>query len=360
MKGCEVVREKSYRRILVVILALVTILETGFSIEKRNAELQEKLVSAENVSNTAVILGGMPVGIYLKTEGVLILGTEAIENVHGTLCEPAKNIVKSGDYIIGINGDKIESKRELLSAISKLENSQVVLAVRRDDEEIEVKLNAIEVNRHKYNLGIWVKDSVQGLGTITYLKENGEYGALGHGIYGSEGKELLEIRDGGLYNTELLGITKGEKGTPGGIEAVILYNTNNYLGGIDENTDIGIFGKIAEVEEITTNPRMISIARKKDIKVGEATILCTLQDTIEEYSIKIEQVDYFLRDKNKGMVIRITDERLLKKTGGIVQGMSGSPIIQDGKLVGAVTHVLVNDPTRGYGIFIENMLEAAG
>ena len=358
-KGCEVVKIKGYRRILIVMLALVTILETGFSIEKRNTELEEKQVSAEQVSNSAVILGGMPVGIYLKTEGVFVLGTDSIENYEGVSCEPAKNIVKTGDYIIGINDESIMTKRELITAVSNLKGPDVILNIRRDEEEIKVKMSAVQVEKEKYKLGIWVKDSMQGLGTITYIKENGEFGALGHGIYDSGGKELLEIQEGGLYNTNLIGITKGQKGTPGGIDAVILYNTRNHLGEIKQNTELGIFGKVEAVEDLAAEPQMIAVAKKKEVEAGEATILCTIEDRMESYSIKIEQIDYFLRDKNKEIMIRITDERLLEKTGGIVQGMSGSPILQNGKLIGAVTHVLVNDPTTGYGIFIENMLDAA-
>ena len=341
-------------------LVLVTILETGFSVEKLNTEFKEEQVSAGNVSNTAVILGGMPIGIYMKTEGVLVLGTDKIENCEGISCEPAKNIVKAGDYIVGMNGLEIESKNELIKAVERLKSPEVILTIRRAGEVIQLKINAVRINDDNFKLGIWVKDSTQGLGTITYLTQDGRFGALGHGIYDSEKASLLEMKSGKLYNIDLIGITKGKKGTPGGIEGVIFYNTRNYLGNVEKNSSRGIYGTVENVEKFTTDPEIISIAKKKEIKLGEATIRCTIEDCVEEYCVEIEQIDYFPMEENKGMIIRITDERLLEKTGGIVQGMSGSPIIQDGKLVGAVTHVLVNDPTRGYGIFIENMLDAAG
>ena len=341
-----------------MLLVLVSILETGFSIEKIKIDFKEEQVSAENVSNTTVILGGMPVGIYMKTDGVLVLGTDSIECYDGLKYEPAKNIVKAGDYIIGMNGKEITTKNELVNCVTRLDSKEVILDVRREGEEIHVKMDAVQVDNQKYKLGIWVKDSMQGLGTITYLKEDGEFGALGHGIYDSENTELLEIRDGRLYCTDILGIKKGVKGVPGGIEGVIIYNSRNYLGTIEENTDIGIYGKVEDLNELVEKKEVLPIAKKQEIELGEAIIRCTLEQKIEEFQVEIEQIDFFPREKNKGMVIKITDERLLERTGGIVQGMSGSPIIQDGKLVGAVTHVLVNDPTRGYGIFIENMLEA--
>ena len=338
---------------------LITILETGFSLEKISLEYEEKQVSVENVSKTMVILGGMPVGIYMKTDGILVLGTEGIESLEGVECEPAKNIVKPGDYIVEMNGKEVTTKNDLVNCVERLEEAETILKVRREGEEIQLKLKAIQVAEEDYKLGIWVKDSLQGLGTITYLEKDGSFGALGHGIYDSENSELVEMKDGRLYCTKLLGIKKGEKGTPGGIEGVIVYNTRNYLGDIDKNTEIGIYGTVEELGNVVEIRKEIAVANKKEIQLGDATICCTIEDRVEEYEIEIEQIDYYPREANKGMVIRITDKRLLEKTGGIVQGMSGSPIIQNGKLVGAVTHVLVNDPTRGYGIFIENMLEAA-
>ena len=343
-----------------MILVLVTMLETGFSIEKIQTEYQEEQVSAGNISNATVILGGMPVGIYMKTDGILVLGTDEIEAEDGLEYEPAKNLLREGDYITGINGKAVNTKNQLVIQVSKMDSPEAILQVRREGEDIQVKMKAVKVSEQKYKLGVWVKDSMQGLGTITYLKEDGNFAALGHGIYDTDSSDLLEIREGRLYQTDIVGVKKGVKGSPGGIEGVIIYNSRNYLGQIEKNTDLGIYGKLEEIDSVVEEARKIPVARKKEIEIGKASIYCTVGECIEEFEVEIEQIDFYPREKNKGMVIRITDERLLEQTGGIVQGMSGSPIIQDGKLVGAVTHVLVNDPTRGYGIFIENMLEAAG
>ena len=348
-----------YRRFLIMFLLLVTILETGYSVERIKMEYEEEQVSTGNISNDMLILGGMPIGIYMKTDGVLVLGTDEIECIDGLEYEPAKRIVREGDYIIGLNGKEIRTKNELVIQVAKLESENVNLQIRREGEEIQVKMKAVQVNNHNYKLGVWVKDSMQGLGTVTYLKNDGTFAALGHGIYDAASSELLEMKDGRVYHTNILGIKKGVKGTPGGIEGVIIYNSRNYLGMIDVNTNIGIYGKLDNINNLTQEKKLVPIAKKQQIELGTASIYCTIEDRIEEFEIEIEQIDFYPPEKNKGMVLRITDERLLEKTGGIVQGMSGSPIIQDGKLVGAVTHVLVNDPTMGYGIFIENMLEAA-
>ena len=348
-----------YRRFLIMFLLLVTILETGYSVERIKMEYEEEQVSTGNISNDMLILGGMPIGIYMKTDGVLVLGTDEIECIDGLEYEPAKRLVREGDYIIGLNGEEINTKNELVIRVAKLESENVILQIRREGEEIQVKMKAVQVNNHNYKLGVWVKDSMQGLGTVTYLKNDGTFAALGHGIYDAASSELLEMKDGRVYHTNILGIKKGVKGTPGGIEGVIIYNSRNYLGMIDANTNIGIYGKLDNINNLTQEKKLVSIAKKQQIELGTASIYCTIEDRIEEFEIEIEQIDYYPPEKNKGMVLRITDERLLEKTGGIVQGMSGSPIVQNGTLVGAVTHVLVNDPTRGYGIFIENMLEAA-
>ncbi len=349
-------RKRWYRRSLIMLLILVTILETGFSVQKIKFDLEEEQVSAGNIADTTVILGGMPVGIYMKTDGVLVLGTDEIECMDGLMYEPAKNLIKEGDYIIGINGQEVETKNELVVQVAQMDSPEAILQIRREGEEIQVKMNAVQVKEQSYKLGVWVKDSMQGLGTVTYLKEDGSFGALGHGIYDVDNSELLQICDGRLYQTDILGVKKGVKGNPGGIEGVIIYNPRNYLGVIEENTDIGIYGTVENLNTFVEEKVVVPVAKKQQIELGKATIYCTIEDEIEAFEVEIEQIDYYPREENKSMVIRITDERLIEKTGGIVQGMSGSPILQNGRLIGAVTHVLVNDPTRGYGIFIENML----
>lgn len=346
-----------YRRILIILVLLATILGTNLGIEELQDEEKRQEVSTRGVDSTLLIPGGMPIGIYMETDGVLVLDTDSIEGMDGTEYAPAKNLVKSGDYIVGINGEEVNSKNDLIQAVGRLDSREVVLSIRRKEEYIDVKMNSVEVDTNEYKLGIWVRDSVQGLGTITYLTANGEFGALGHGIHDTDTEELLEIENGAVYATNIIGIQKGEKGTPGGLEGIIIYNRHNLLGTIEDNTECGIYGTIEEVDVLFEEQEGMEICKKREIELGDAVIRCAVDGEVKEYDIKIKNVDYFTRDENKGIIIEIVDEELLELTGGIVQGMSGSPILQHGKIVGAVTHVLVNDPTRGYGIFIEEMLE---
>ena len=346
-----------YQRILVIILVLTMTMGTGFGVQQLEASEEKQIVSSRGSNAQYLIPGGMAIGIYMETDGVLVLSTECMECVDGNEYEPAKNLVKPGDYIVEMNGQDIDSKRELVQAVNKLESSEVILRLRRDEEYIDVKMQSVEVKSRQYKLGIWVKDSIQGLGTLTYLTMNGEFGALGHGIHDSETNELIEIEKGSVYNTNIVGIQKGEKGEPGGLEGVIIYRSSNKLGVIHDNTEDGIHGSIKEPETFCGDVNPVEICRKEEIQLGKASILCSVDGTVKEYEIKIKNIDSYAKDANKGIIIEVTDEKLLELTGGIVQGMSGSPILQDGKIVGAVTHVLVNDPTRGYGIFIEDMIK---
>lgn len=346
-----------YRRVLVIVLVLSMTIGTGFGMQQLEASEKKQIVNSNGSNTEYVIPGGMAIGIYMETDGVLVLSTECIECVDGNEYEPAKNLVKAGDYIVGLNGETIESKRELVQAVKNLESSEVILKVRRDEEYIHVKMQSVEVKNDEYKLGIWVKDSIQGLGTLTFLTMDGKFGALGHGIHDSETNELIEIEKGSVYKTNIVGIQKGQKGEPGGLEGVIIYRNSNKLGIVDKNTEDGIYGSINEIETLCGDVEPVEICKKENIKIGRASILCSVNGTVEEYEIKIKNIDSYAKDANKGIIIEVTDEKLLELTGGIVQGMSGSPILQNGKIVGAVTHVLVNDPTRGYGIFIEDMLK---
>lgn len=349
-------RKRWYRRCLIMALVLVSVLGTGLSIEDLQAEYEQKQVSTGSVSNEMVIPGGMPIGIYMKTDGVLVLGTDSVKGMSGEVYTPAENLVKAGDYIVGINGVEVNSKKELVSQIGKLASEKVVLQIRRNEEEIEVKVTAAATAENEYKLGIWIRDSVQGLGTVTYITTNNEFGALGHGIHDVDIDELLEIGEGRVYNTEILRITKGKKGTPGGMEGMIVYNRYNILGSIEKNTEIGVYGTIENLADLTEEQEAVPVCLKSDVKTGAATIRCCVEDEVKEYDIEIERINHFTLEANKGLVIKVVDEELIDITGGIIQGMSGAPILQDGRIVGAVTHVLVNDPTRGYGIFIEDML----
>lgn len=329
----------------------------GYCFIDSKKQMFKKEVNAKTSGDKMVIPGGMPVGIYLETEGVMILGTDEITGADGMKYEPSAHRVKAGDYIVGINHQKIENKAELIEAVDALENEKVVLTIKRKDEEIEVKTEAVKSDKEEYKLGIWVRDNAQGLGTITFLDENSRFGALGHGIHDVDTNDLLDISEGTLYTTSIKDIQKGENGTPGGMEGIIIYNNYNIVGSITKNTDAGIFGTIDRIDTLFTDQTPVKVAAKEEIEEGPATIRCAVEGKVKEYDIKITDIDYKTDEVNKGIVIEVTDPELLEVTGGIVQGMSGSPILQNGKLIGAVTHVFVNNPKKGYGIFIENMLK---
>jgi stage IV sporulation protein B len=202
-----------------------------------------------------------------------------------------------------------------------------------------------------------VRDNVQGLGTVTFLTEQSRFGALGHGIHDTDTSVLMSIADGTVYRTSIQDIIRGAEGSPGSMEGIIVYNNYNVLGTIDKNTEAGIYGTIDRIDELFEEQIPIETAGKDEIVTGPATVRCFIDNELKEYEIRVTDIDMSGTEINKGLVIQVTDPELLEKTGGIIQGMSGSPIIQNGKLIGAVTHVFVQDSTMGYGIFIENMLD---
>lgn len=345
-----------YKRIAIMLLVFVLSVGGGYYIILKNQMELNREVNADT-SGELLIPGGMPVGIYLETNGALVLGTDKIKGVDGQEHEPAAKLVKEGDYIIGVGDKKIENKSQLVKAVASLTDEDVVLKVRRKQEEIDIRMKAVDCGREEYKLGIWVRDNAQGLGTVTFLNADSQFGALGHGIRDMDTDDLLKIEDGLLYTTSIKDIQKGQDGLPGGMEGIIVYNNYNILGSIDKNTKDGIFGSVDRVEALFTNTTPVEAAgTEADISEGDAYIRCAVSGEVEDYKIRITKVDSRVREANKKIVLEVTDERLLALTGGIVQGMSGSPILQDGKLVGAVTHVFVRDPKKGYGIFIQDML----
>ena len=346
-----------YRRILIMIVVF-TVAAGGswYFIEKRRVSMKKE-VSAETVGESMVIPGGMPVGIYLETEGVMVLGTEQITGEDGMRYSPAEHIVKPGDYIVGINGQEIGTKGELIEAVASLDREEVILTIKREEERLDIKFRPVRCGVGDYKLGIWVRDNTQGLGTVTFLNADSSFGALGHGIHDVDTSELLDISDGTLYLTSIKDIKRGENGTPGGMEGIIVYNHYNVLGTITKNTEVGIFGTVDRIDTLFSEQEPIETAVQEEIEAGPAVIRCAVSGEIKEYEIQITGIDFYASEVNKGLTVEVTDKELLAETGGIVQGMSGSPIIQNGKLIGAITHVFVNDPTKGYGIFIENMLK---
>ena len=350
-------RKYWYRRILIILLVFFVSIGGGYCLVSSKKQMFKREVSAKTSDETMVIPGGMPIGIYLETEGVMVLGTDEITGIDGMRHEPSAHKVKTGDYIVGINHHKITDKSELIEAVKTLDSTEVILDIHRKDQDIEVKTQAVKCSADEYKLGIWVRDNAQGLGTITFLDASSRFGALGHGIHDVDTNELLNISNGTVYTTSIKDIQKGTDGTPGGMEGIIIYNNYNVLGSITTNSEAGIFGTIDRIDTLFKDQTPVSTVEKENIKKGPAVIRCAVEGKVKEYDVRITSVNLKTDEVNKGIELEVTDQELLKITGGIVQGMSGSPILQDGKLVGAVTHVFVNNPTKGYGIFIENMLE---
>ncbi len=314
-----------------------------------------KTVNVKVVDKMYLAPSGEPIGIYVETNGLLVLAATTVEGKDGLVYEPATNIVRSGDYILKINGSPVKTIKEFNAEVQKAEEEKITVRIRRDGKETDVAMKPVCAKDGNYRLGIWVREDTQGIGTMTYRTKDGGFGALGHGITDADTGTLMNLSGGELFHTEILDIIKGESGAPGELEGYINMVADNCIGTIKKNTSLGIFGQLAKDYTDTAEPEFLQVGLKQDVKKEDAFIYSNIEGKLKKYAIRIEEININSTD-NKGMVIRVTDEGLLGLTGGIVQGMSGSPIIQDGKIIGAVTHVLVDDPTKGYGTFIENML----
>ena len=298
-----------------------------------------------------IIAGGQNIGISLNSNGVLIVGTYEVNNT-----SPAKEAnLKTGDIIEKINGNKISSIEDMANEINKNKDETLKITYIRDHKEKQTTLNLYKDENGIYKTGLYVKDSVTGIGTLTFIDPaTKKFGALGHEIQEQTTGEIFEIKDGTIFTSKVTGILPSTDGSPG--EKKAEYDKSNVTGNVDENTIKGIFGNYtANIK----NTKTYNVAKPDEIKKGKAQILTVLNNNdIQNYDINIIQINK--EDKEtKNFVFEITDKNLLDKTGGIIQGMSGSPIIQGDNIIGAVTHVVVNDPQKGYGIFITNMLEEA-
>lgn len=316
-----------------------------------------KTVQVEVIDDRTLIPAGIPIGIYVKTEGVLVIATGEFEGPDGQTYAPAARLLKEGDYILKADGETVTGKAAFVQRIADSGGEEMILTILRDGQQFDVSLTPEQNQNGEYKLGIWIRDNAQGVGTLTWLNEDNSFGALGHGINDMDTAALMNLESGSLYKTEIISITKGENGSPGELTGVIDYDESNRIGTIEANTEKGIFGSLNEESASGIISSAMPIGLKQEVEEGEAEILCSVGGEPELYTIEITGIHLDHDNVNRGLEITVTDDRLLALTGGIVQGMSGAPIIQNGKLVGAVTHVLVNDPTRGYGIFIENMLE---
>lgn len=317
-----------------------------------------KTVKVDVISDMQVVPCGNTIGVKINTDGIMVLGTGYVNSEDGNSYEPSKGIIKSGDLILQANNVKLENKEQLIEQIEKSNGNSINLEIKRDNEVVQASINPIKsIDDKLYKAGIWVRDSTQGIGTITYYNPNsGKFGALGHGILDVDTSKLMSVKDGQITDSKITSVKKGKKGEPGELIGSIL--SENIFGNIKTNTPYGIYGTMSNKINKNFPSETMTIGLQQEVHEGKAVIRSNiLGGEIKEYEIDIQSVNKFSNDDSKGMIIKIVDPILLENTNGIVQGMSGSPIIQDGKLIGAVTHVFVQDPTKGYGIFIENMLK---
>ncbi|KPH76395.1 SpoIVB peptidase [Oceanobacillus caeni] len=327
----------------------------GFPIKKVNLSVLEDI---------QVIPGGQSIGVQLQTRGVLVVGHHLVNTNDKTVSPGEEAKINVGDVIVKINDNPIKEMNEIKDYVVEAgeKNKDLNITVKRGKEFIETKLEPIlDDKENEYKIGLYIRDSAAGIGTMTFFEpQSKKYGALGHIISDMDTKKPVEINDGTIVRSSVTSIEKGNNGIPGEKQAKFSSN-QNVIGNITKNSPFGIFGKLNEDIKNGKYDKPMPIALSHEVKEGPAKILTVVDgEKVEEYDIEIISSVPQKYPATKGMVIQITDEKLLEKTGGIVQGMSGSPIIQDGKVIGAVTHVFVNDPTSGYGVHIEWMLQDAG
>ena len=379
--------------------------DTASTHRATDREYEETDKISDGISVEGVYACGRLTGIYEQTEGVLVVNTTEVTDEDGKKVNPADKKVQCGDYIISVNGRTVADKEELSEAVndimkeyderhedvsneekiyedksgtvesqkeiinenkndsgeikSEINKRMVKIKFLRGGEEMSADITPVRMDDGRYYMGIWVKDDLAGIGTITYYTKDGRFGALGHGIGdGTQSGNLLYANSGDLYSMKLTKIKKGKSGAPGEIGGVVYFGKKSHIGTLDCNSNLGIYGQLDsdELSEYAAEDTYYPVAGKDEIHTGSAQMISEISGKLEKYNLEITNIDKKATDTNKGMELKVTDDRLIELSGGIVQGTSGSPIIQDGKIIGAVTHVFVDDPTGGYGICIDEML----
>ena len=314
-----------------------------------------------NNEEIEVYAGGIPVGVKISTNGVLAVGYSDINIDNNSIESPAKKYgIELGDILLEVDSQKIESSKDLSKKLNKIKKEQVQILINRNGNEIKKTISLFKTESGTYKLGLWVRDSTAGVGTMTfYHKESNMYGALGHPITDNETEKILSVKNGTLIESSIISVRKGQRGTPGELKGVFI-NTDDAIGNVLSNTQCGIFGSMNDENSVINTGTLYKVGYKNEVKLGKAQIISTIDENGPKfYDVEIIKVINQDSPSSKSMVIKVVDPVLLEKTGGIVQGMSGSPIIQNNKIIGAVTHVLVNKPEVGYGIYIEWMLKDA-
>ncbi len=319
-----------------------------------------KQINVTRLENVEVIPVGKIIGLKLYTNGVLIVGMSEIENVNHQKERPYENLnIQEGDTILKVNDLEIQTIENLQKEINKSDGKNIDLTILKEDGTIETSnIKPVKVSNTEYKLGLWVKDAATGVGTLTYYEPNSKsFAALGHGITDSDTDKLIDIDSGNIVTSKIVSIQKGEQGKPGEIRGSIINQPT--IGKVYKNTEFGIYGELTNLSNIKFNySNKLKVALRDEIQEGNAKVLCSVDgNEAEEYDIKIEKIYKDNNEDNKSMLIEVTDKNLINKTGGIIRGLSGAPIIQNGKFIGAITNVLVNSPTKGYAIFGDIMIK---
>lgn len=319
-----------------------------------------KDVTLNVLEDIEVIPIGNIIGLKLYTNGVLIVGMSEIENINNVIEKPFENLdIKEGDTIIKVNNSEIQDIEALQKEINNSEGKNINLTLLKEDGTISTSnIKPVQVGNKEYKLGLWVKDAATGVGTLTYYEpDTKQFAALGHGITDVDTDKLINIDSGSIVKSKVVSIQKGEEGKPGEIRGSII--NQPVIGKVYKNTEFGIFGEITETSNLQIDySKKFKVALRDEIEEGDASIYCSLDGKeTKEYKIKIEKIFKENNENNKSMLIEVVDEELIQKTGGIIRGLSGAPIIQNNKFVGAVTNVLVNMPTKGYAIFADIMIK---
>ena len=322
--------------------------------------IMKKDISVSVLPATSVKVGGDTIGIRLYSKGVLVIGESPVQGTDGNWYEPyLSSNIERGDKIMKINNIPVETIKELVTAVNMSESNEVVIEYEKDGNTLIETMATVKCfDDGMRRLGLWVRDGAMGVGTLTFYDDKNEvYGALGHGISDYDLKELIDVDTGTLNIASVMEINKGTKNSPGEIKGLL--NEKVEIGTIEKNNSNGIYGTFSGDNSYFRGRQEVLVASKNEIKLGDAKVVCTVdEDNIpKEYDIEIVKIADNPNVSSKGMIIKVTDDELLEKTGGIIQGMSGSPILQDGKLIGAVTHVYLSDPTKGYAIFAETMIK---
>jgi len=314
----------------------------------------------ESKTSEYVYLAGFPIGIAIENDGVVVIAKGTVSTLLGEVNTSEDSDIQVGDIIVSLNDEKISSTADIALFLENkyIGSGSVSIKLKRGNSEINTVINpTYDILSNKYKLGLWVRDTVSGVGTMTFIREDGSYSALGHPISDIDTASKIDVKNGNIFKCNIIGVQKGKVKAPGELKGLFL-KSGASIGSVSDNTNFGIRGTVDKSYLEKLDLTKIKVGRKGSVKAGKAKIISTVDGVVpEEFDIEIVKTSIQNAPDNKSMIIHVTDKRLLEKTGGIVQGMSGSPIVQDGKIVGAVTHVFVSDPTRGYGLYMDWMLD---